>query len=105
MRPCIICKRAVSIQYTAMPLAAYGVGRMLGLDGPLMIGVIMVGCVPGAMASNVSARVMEDHELEMQSQGVCTLKVRMVSSVRLILRPTNTLVVIPDYRRTERYVK
>ena len=41
------------IQYTAMPLAAYGVGRLLGLDGPLMIGVIMVGCVPGAMASNV----------------------------------------------------
>ena len=41
------------IQYTAMPLAAYGVGRLLGLDGPLMIGVVMVGCVPGAMASNV----------------------------------------------------
>ena len=41
------------IQYTAMPLAAYCVGRLLGLDGPLMIGVIMVGCVPGAMASNV----------------------------------------------------
>lgn len=41
------------IQYTAMPLAAYGVGRLAGLDGPLMIGVVMVGCVPGAMASNV----------------------------------------------------
>ncbi|MBN2293675.1 MAG: bile acid:sodium symporter family protein [Pirellulales bacterium] len=41
------------IQYTAMPLAAYGVGRLMGLDGPLMIGVVMVGCVPGAMASNV----------------------------------------------------
>ena len=41
------------IQYTAMPLAAYGVGRLLGLDGPLLIGVVMVGCVPGAMASNV----------------------------------------------------
>ncbi len=41
------------IQYTAMPLAAYGMGRLLGLDGPLMIGIVMVGCVPGAMASNV----------------------------------------------------
>jgi bile acid:Na+ symporter, BASS family len=41
------------IQYTSMPLLAYGVGRLLGLEGPWMIGVVMVGCVPGAMASNV----------------------------------------------------
>lgn len=42
-----------SIQYLSMPLLAYGVGRLFGLEGPWMIGIIMVGCVPGAMASNV----------------------------------------------------
>lgn len=42
-----------AIQYTTMPLLAYGVGRLLGLEGPWMLGLIMVGCVPGAMASNV----------------------------------------------------
>ena len=42
-----------AIQYVSMPLLAYGFGRLFGLEGPWMIGVVMVGCVPGAMASNV----------------------------------------------------
>ena len=42
-----------AIQYTSMPLLAYGLGRLFGLEGPWLIGVILVGCVPGAMASNV----------------------------------------------------
>jgi BASS family bile acid:Na+ symporter len=41
------------IQYTAMPLLSYYCGRLFGLEGPLLIGTIIVGCVPGAMASNV----------------------------------------------------
>jgi bile acid:Na+ symporter, BASS family len=41
------------IQYTATPLMAYGFGRLFRLDEAHMIGVIIVGCVPGAMASNV----------------------------------------------------
>jgi BASS family bile acid:Na+ symporter len=36
-----------------MPLLAYWIGRLFGLEGPWMIGIVMVGCVPGAMASNV----------------------------------------------------
>jgi BASS family bile acid:Na+ symporter len=42
-----------AIQYTSMPLLAYGLGRLFGFQGPWMIGILMVGCVPGAMASNV----------------------------------------------------
>ncbi len=42
-----------TIQYTTMPLLAYGFGHLFGLEGPTLIGVVMVGCVPGAMASNV----------------------------------------------------
>jgi BASS family bile acid:Na+ symporter len=42
-----------AIQYTSMPLLAYGFGRLFGLEGPWLIGIIMVGSVPGAMASNV----------------------------------------------------
>ena len=42
-----------AIQYTVMPLLAYSVGRLLGLQGDLLVGIVMVGCVPGAMASNV----------------------------------------------------
>jgi BASS family bile acid:Na+ symporter len=42
-----------AIQYTSMPLLAYGLGRLFGLQGPWLIGMMIVGCVPGAMASNV----------------------------------------------------
>jgi BASS family bile acid:Na+ symporter len=42
-----------AIQYTTMPLLAFFVGRMLGFEGPTLTGIVIVGCVPGAMASNV----------------------------------------------------
>lgn len=42
-----------AIQYVAMPLLAWGIGHLFGLPREYLIGVIVVGCVPGAMASNV----------------------------------------------------
>lgn len=42
-----------AIQYSVMPILAYCTGRLFGLEGPWLIGIILVGCVPGAMASNV----------------------------------------------------
>jgi len=45
------------IQYTATPLMAWGFGKLFGLDEPHFIGVIIVGCVPGAMASNILTMV------------------------------------------------
>lgn len=40
-------------QFAWMPLMAYLLARTAGLSDDLLLGVIMVGCVPGAMASNV----------------------------------------------------
>lgn len=42
-----------AIQYTAMPLLAWSIGHAFGLPREALIGVVLVGCVPGAMASNV----------------------------------------------------
>lgn len=42
-----------TVQYVSMPLLAYGIGRAMGFEGPVLTGIIVVGCVPGAMASNV----------------------------------------------------
>ena len=42
-----------AIQYGSMPVLAYVVGRIFHLDENLMLGLVMVGAVPGAMASNV----------------------------------------------------
>lgn len=41
------------VQYLSMPTLAWCVCQLLGLEGPLRIGVMIAGCVPGAMASNV----------------------------------------------------
>ena len=43
----------VVTQMVAMPLAAWGVTKLVPMDPELAAGVILVGCVPGAMASNV----------------------------------------------------
>ena len=41
------------LQYTVMPLLAFACGQLLFDDQVSRTGLIMVGCVPGAMASNV----------------------------------------------------
>ncbi|MFK8112550.1 MAG: bile acid:sodium symporter family protein [Rubripirellula sp.] len=43
----------VAVQVTVMPAAAWLVTRLIPMDPHLAAGVILVGCVPGAMASNV----------------------------------------------------
>jgi bile acid:Na+ symporter, BASS family len=42
-----------ALQYVTMPLLAYLMARACGLSGEWLIGMVMVGSVPGAMASNV----------------------------------------------------
>ena len=42
-----------AVQYLTMPLLAFLTGRMFGLEDGYLVGMVMVGCVPGAMASNV----------------------------------------------------
>ena len=40
-------------QFTIMPLLAWSLSRMFGLDESLALGVVLVGCCPGGTASNV----------------------------------------------------
>ena len=42
-----------AIQYSVMPLLGWAAARWSGLGPDYQIGIILVGCVPGAMASNV----------------------------------------------------
>lgn len=41
------------LQYTIMPLAALMIGKLMGLDKEILIGLIVVGSCPGGTASNV----------------------------------------------------
>ncbi len=42
-----------AIQFASMPTLAFLLASQFQVSGSMLIGVIMVGCVPGAMASNV----------------------------------------------------
>lgn len=63
------------VQYSVMPLAAFAFGRWAGLEGDLMLGVILVGCVPGAMASNV---------LTLAARGNVSYSVSLTTSATLL---------------------
>lgn len=64
-----------ALQYTSMPLLAYVMGTIWGLEGEYLIGVVMVGCVPGAMASNV---------LTLNSRGNASYSVSLTTSATLL---------------------
>lgn len=40
-------------QFTLMPLIAFGVTKVLGLDRGVAVGLILVGCCPGGVSSNI----------------------------------------------------
>jgi BASS family bile acid:Na+ symporter len=42
-----------TLQYSSMPFLAWSLGLLLGLDEDARLGLILVGCVPDAMASGV----------------------------------------------------
>ncbi len=64
-----------AVQYAAMPLLAYGFARLAGLEGGWLIGVVMVGAVPGAMASNV---------LTLAARGNVSYSVSLTASATLL---------------------
>jgi BASS family bile acid:Na+ symporter len=64
-----------AVQYSAMPLLAWLLGRLLGLEGPALAGVLLAGCVPGAMASNV---------LTLMARGNVSYSVSLTTSATLL---------------------
>ena len=51
-RPLDILLGAVA-QYTIMPLVAFSLTKIFGLDPYLAVGIILVGCCPGGVSSNI----------------------------------------------------
>ncbi len=65
-----------TIQYASMPFLAWLMAtKVFGFTGDIMIGVILVGCVPGAMASNV---------LTMVARGNVSYSVGLTTSATLL---------------------
>ncbi len=64
-----------AIQYIAMPTLAYCLAKLFHLEGAAFIGVMMAGCVPGAMASNV---------LTLTARGNVSYSVGLTTSATLL---------------------
>ncbi len=63
-----------TIQYMSMPLLAFAVSSVFPLSDDLRLGLIMVGCVPGAMASNVLTMVARgnvSYSLSLTTAATC----------------------------------
>jgi len=55
-KPVIVFIGSVA-QFTIMPAGAFVLSRIFGLPDELAVGLILAGCVPGAMASNVMSYI------------------------------------------------
>ena len=61
-------------QFTVMPLLAWILAQLFGLDEALTVGVVLVGCCPGGTASNVITYLAKgDLALSVGMTGVSTL--------------------------------
>ncbi len=63
------------VQYLSMPLLAFLAAVFFHLTGPYFIGIMLVGCVPGAMASNM---------LTMIARGNVSYSVGLTTSATLL---------------------
>lgn len=77
-------------QFTIMPLLAFLLGKIFGLDAALLAGVVLVGTCPGGTSSNVMTYL---------SKGDVALSVGM-TSVNTILAPLLTPAITYMLLRT-----
>ncbi|MBQ8966661.1 bile acid:sodium symporter family protein [Ruminococcus sp.] len=77
-------------QFIVMPLLAFLLGKLFGLDNELLVGVVMVGTCPGGTSSNVMTYL---------AKGDTALSVGM-TSVNTLLAPFLTPMLTYVYLRT-----
>ena len=71
-------------QYTIMPFVAFGLTKVFGLDPYLAVGIILVGCCPGGVSSNV---------MSFLAKGDVTYSVSM-TMVSTLLAPLMTPMLV-----------
>jgi BASS family bile acid:Na+ symporter len=78
-----------TLQYGSMPLLAWIVAHVYALDADLRLGLILAGCVPGAMASNVLtlvARGNVSYSLSLTTAATCLSPVCVPVMLQLTLQ-------------------
>ena len=77
-------------QFIVMPLLAFSLGKLFGLDNELLVGVVIVGTCPGGTSSNVMTYL---------SKGDTALSVGM-TSINTLLAPFLTPLLTYFYLKT-----
>ena len=77
-------------QFAVMPLLAFGLGKLFGLEQELLVGVVLVGTCPGGTSSNVITYL---------SKGDTALSVGM-TGINTLLAPLLTPALTYLYLRT-----
>ena len=78
-----------AVQYLTMPMLAYIMGSLWRLPGDYLIGIVLVGCVPGAMASNVltfNARGNTSYSVSLTTAATLLSPVTVPLALALALR-------------------
>lgn len=85
-------------QFLIMPALGFIIGELLNLSIPLKLGLILVGCVPGAMASNVIAYIARtDVAYSIALTSIATL-ISPVLTPALLLFYAHTMLDIPFFK-------
>ena len=77
-----------TVQYAAMPALAFGSAWAFGFEGPALVGVTVVGCVPGAMASNVlslAARANVSYSVSLTTMATLLSPIMVPLTLKLTL--------------------
>ena len=81
-------------QFTVMPLLAFALSRLFGLDEALTIGVVLVGCCPGGTASNVITYLAKgDLALSVGMTATSTLLAPLLTPLLVLLLVGETVDV------------
>jgi BASS family bile acid:Na+ symporter len=78
-----------AVQYLSMPLLAWLIASTFPLTNEFQLGIILVGCVPGAMASNVLTLVAggnASYSLSLTTMSTCLSPILVPLGLRLTMR-------------------
>ena len=64
-----------------MPILAFGLGNLFGLDTALLAGVILVGACPGGTASNVITYLFLHNAEKIMSTGIVIFAVVVLHNI------------------------
>jgi len=81
-------------QYTVMPLLAFGVSRLLNLSPEITLGLILVGCCPGGVSSNIMSYLCKGDVAFSVGMTTCSTLISPILTPILVLMLANKSIEV-----------